>query len=130
MENSTPKDEKFILAFSLIGLVLLFGVKFYLTYNPTSQHTAVDTKIRAPASEIVFKYRYKGEDLKLTLQGLSWDAAHKKASDKCMDYYKDKNPQAFEKAVKGDEDEYLSIIDVCVNPREGNKPVSYENWND
>ena len=86
---------------------------------------------RTPASEdFIFKYRYKGDELKLTLKNMSWEKAHKESTTKCMDYYKDKNPSVFEKAVKGDEDEYLSMIDVCANPREGNKAISYDNWND
>lgn len=66
----------------------------------------------AQEGDIVFKYSYQGKPLKLTLRGLDWSEALKKASFKCMDYYTDG------KMASVGEEIYLDLIDICVNPRE------------
>lgn len=69
---------------------------------------------RSPASEgktIVFTYNHKGKPLKLSFQGVSWEVALKEGAHKCIDYYTDG------KRAKVEEELYLDLIDVCVNPR-------------
>lgn len=74
---------------------------------------------RVPATEseksegktIVFNYTHKGKPLKLTFKGTTWETALKEGANKCMDYYTDGL------RAKVDEELYLDLIDVCVNPR-------------
>jgi hypothetical protein len=69
---------------------------------------------RTPASEektIVFNYTHKGKPLKLTFKGVTWEVALKEGANKCMDYYTDG------KRAQVEEELYLDLIDVCVNPR-------------
>lgn len=89
-----------------LSIILFFILTINLLINSKKEH-------RGPASEssIVFNYNYKGKTLKLSFKGVSWDVALKEGANKCMDYYTEG------KRAKVDEELYLDLIDVCVNPR-------------
>jgi hypothetical protein len=115
------------IALSLLTLVLAFNLNL-LPKKVVAQVSGAGARkvleVKSPVSRqiasedsdggkktIVFNYNFHNKPLKLTFKGVSWDVALKEGANKCMDYYTDG------KRAQVDEELYLDLIDICVNPR-------------